>query len=669
VLQFKLDVLWAMNMLPEEAVEAGFSGATVGMECAGEVVAVGAGVSDLAVGDRVIGFASGCFATHVTTSAGALARIPAQLGWEAAATIPTTFLTAMYALDHLARLEPGEHVLIHGAAGGVGLAAVQIARLRGAVVYGTAGNDDKRRLLRLYGVHHVLDSRSLAYADDVMALTGGRGVDVVLNSLAGEAITKNLQILRPFGRMLEIGKRDFYANSRIGLRPFRNNLSYFGIDADTLLIERPDLARKVFAQVAALFAQGQLHPLPYQALPIARAPHAFRLMQQSRHVGKIVVTLPAAGEPLPAAVPPAWRANGDGAWLVTGGLGGFGLATAKWLAAQGARRIAVVSRRGPDSDEARAGIAAMRALGADVRACTGDMSRADDVSRVLAEVRAELGPLRGVVHSAMVLDDAPVVLQNGERLRKVLEPKLAGAWHLHTQTQADALDEFIVYSSATTVVGNPGQGNYVAANLYLESLVQLRRAQGLPGLAICWGSIKDVGVLTRLAHLDASVQQRAGIASVPADQALAELGRMLAARASVVSVAQFNVQRLGELLAATRTPRFSPLAPQGGGAADGTVRQTLAERLPATPTADRRGLVLDTLREQLGRILGTAASKIDLERQLPELGLDSLMAVELAQSLEAEVGRPVSVMQMIQASSALAVGDLLLAGFEQTADV
>ena len=687
------DVLWAMNMLPEEAVEAGFSGATVGMECAGQVVAVGAGVQHLAVGDRVIGFASGCFASHVTTAAGAMAAMPAGMDWAAAATIPTTFLTAMYALDHLARLAPGERVLIHGAAGGVGLAAVQIAKLRGAVVFGTAGSPAKRRLLRLMGVDHVLDSRSLAYADDVLALTQGQGVDVVLNSLAGEAITKNLQILRPFGRMLEIGKRDFYANSRIGLRPFRQNLSYFGIDADTLLIERPDLAHQVFAQVVALFADGKLHPLPHQALPIQRAAQAFRLMQQSRHVGKIVITLPAAAASdgaaaetaLPdhgQAAPPALRGLGAawqaghgnsggtaGTWLVSGGLGGFGLATARWLVARGARHLALLSRRGASSDEAQAGIAAMQAAGATVRPFVADVSSSADLARVLAEVRITMPPLVGVLHSAMVLDDGPVLTLNGERLHNVLAPKLVGAWHLHQLTQGDALREFIVYSSATTVVGNPGQGNYVAANLYLESLVQLRRAQGRPGLAIAWGAIKDVGVLTRHSGLDVLVAQRSGIAATPADQALAELGQMLGAGAAVVSVAQFNVQRLGDLLAATRTPRFAALAPQGGLDSAGAVRQSLAERMPGTAAADRRPLVTDTLREHLGRILGTAAGKIDLERPLPELGLDSLMAVELAQSLEKEVGRTVSVMQMIQASSAMAVADMLLQGFEAPAHV
>ena len=662
------DVLWAMNMLPEEAVEHGFSGATIGMECAAEVVAMGEGVDNVAVGDRVIGFASGCFASHVTTSAGAVARIPANLGWAEAATLPTAFLTAQYALIHLARLEPGERVLIHGAAGGVGLAAVQIAKLRGAVVFGTAGNDEKRRLLRLVGVDHVLDSRSLAFADDVLALTNGQGVDVVLNSLAGEAITKNLQILRPFGRFCEIGKRDFYANSRIGLKPFSRNLSYFGIDADTLLIERPDLARKVFAEVAALVAAGSLHPLPYQALPIARASRAFRLMQQSRHVGKIVVTLPVADSAAEPVRPQAddWHARPDATYLVTGGLGGFGLATARWMVERGARYMALVSRSGAASDEAKAGIAAMQAMGATVRAFAADVGDAQQVANVLDKVRASMPPLRGVLHSAMVLDDAPMLLLNRDRLMTVLKPKIDGAWHLHHQTLGDPLDSFVLYSSATTVVGNPGQGNYVAGNIYLQALAQWRRASGLPALSIAWGAIRDVGVVTRTAGLANLLEKRSGIAATDSDQALAELGRMMASGAVAVSVAPFNVQRLAEMLQVAMAPRFRPLAPEGA-EAGGAARETLAERWASTPADARRPIVVDVLRDHLARILGTASAQVDIERPLSDMGLDSLMAVELATSLEREVGRPVSVMQMIQASSAAAVADTLIASLEPAA--
>lgn len=656
------DVLWAMNMLPEEAVSDGFSGATIGMECAGTVVAVGEGVSGLAPGDRVMGFASGCFASHVTTSAAAIGPIPQDLGFEEAATIPTTFLTAWYALTHLARLEPGERVLVHGAAGGVGLAALQIARSRGAEVFATAGTEDKRRLARLYGAHHVLDSRSLAFADDVMALTGGSGVDVVLNSLAGEAITRNLQILRPFGRLLEIGKRDLYANSRIGLRPFRINLSYFGIDADTLLVERPALARRMFGEVLAELRSGTLRPLPFKAYGLQRASAAFRLMQRSRHVGKIVLTPPAPGAAALPVQPAPWLARADGTWLVTGGLGGFGLATAKWLVAQGARSLALMSRRGDATDEARAGIAFLQAAGAQVRAFAADVGVAADVARVLSELRATMPPLVGVVHAAMVLDDAPVHLLDRARLDRVLAPKLAGAWHLHRLTQGDALQAFVLFSSATVMFGNPGQGNYVAANQYLQAFAQWRRAQGLPALSVAWGAIRDVGVVTRIDGLEDMLRKRSGIAALDAAEALKELGLALARGEVAASVSALDLSR-GGMLSVVRAPRMAALRPAGSETMEMS-GQTLAERWPEVPAEARRGLLMDVLRGHLARILGSSGAQIDVEKPLADLGMDSLMAVELAGSLEQDIGRPVSVMQMIQASSAVAVVDLLAAALE-----
>jgi phthiocerol/phenolphthiocerol synthesis type-I polyketide synthase C len=653
------DVLWAMGMLPEEAVEHGFSGPTIGMECAGEVVRVGADVDGIEAGDRVIAFASSCFASYVTTSAGSVALIPEGIGFDEAATIPTAFLTAYYALEHLARLVPGERVLIHGAAGGVGLAAVQIAKLKGAVVFGTAGSVGKRRALTMLGVDHVLSSRSLDFADEIMRLTDGVGVDVVLNSLAGEAITKSLQVLRPFGRFLEIGKRDLYANSRIGLRPFRNNLSYFGIDADTLLIERPDLARANFQAVVELFRSGALRPLPFQSIPVSRASEAFRAMQQSKHIGKLVITMQ---DDLPSALPivrtrPPVRS--DATYLVTGGLGGFGLSTAQWLVAQGARSLALVGRRGATTEEALEGIAQMESAGATVRPFAADIADADALARVLDVIRSEMPPLRGVIHSAAVIEDALIANLSAEVLDRVLAPKALGAWNLHRATLEDPLDMFVLYSSSSVVVGNPGQGAYVAANMYLESLAQYRRAQGLPGLAIGWGAIKDAGFLTRHANVAEMLKSRSGLDATPVSEALPELGRLCAVGALRVCVARFNLQRLGQAMAGARVPKFQDLIPQDT-TSDMESGENFADTIKATPEADRRALVLARIRDHAGRVLGGGAGQVDVERPLAEMGLDSLMAVELAAAIERDLGQPVSVMQMLSAGNISAIADLVL---------
>ncbi len=653
------DVLWVMGMLPEEAVEHGFSGPTIGMECAGRIERVGAKITNFKPGDRVVAFASDCFGSHVTTDAGAVAPIPDDLDLTAAATIPTAFLTAYYAFDYLARLEAGETVLIHGAAGGVGMAAIQIAKLKGAKVIGTAGSPRKRRMLEMLGVDHVLNSRTLEFADEVMKITGGVGVDVVLNSLAGEAITKSLQCLRPFGRFLEIGKRDLYGNSQIGLRPFRNNLSYFGIDADTLIVERAALAQKLFQKVIAHFAAGELRPLPFQAIPVSRAAEAFRAMQQSRHVGKLVVSMKADHHASLPVVRTTKPVKAGVTYLVTGGLGGFGLATAEWLAEQGATSLALLSRRGATSEEATAGVARLEKMGAHVRAFAVDVADRDALSKVLSTIRTEMPPLTGIIHSAAVIEDAPLMTLTGDQIERVFQPKMVGAWNLHEATLRDPIDMFVLYSSSSALVGNPGQGAYVAANLYLDALALYRRSLGLPALAIAWGAIKDAGFLTRHQAVAGMLKSRTGLDATPAHEALADLGRLSSVGATRVAVGKFDLQRLSQMLPGARAPRFLPIVPKG--AADSReTDESLADLLKRTPESQRREVVLARVREQGARVLGTSASQVNVDQPLAELGLDSLMAVELAGGLERDLGQPVSVMQMLSAGSLSAIADLVV---------
>ncbi len=657
------DVLYTMGMLPEEALEKGFSGPTIGMECAGEIVRVGSGVSGFKLGDRVMAFASSCFASHVTTSAESAGLIPPTLSYAEAATVPTTFITAWYALDHLARLEPGETVLIHGAAGGVGLAALQIAKLKGATVFATAGSPDKQKLVRTMGADHVLSSRSLKFADDIMRLTGGKGVDVVLNSLAGEAITKGLQVLKPFGRFLEIGKRDLYGNSRIGLRPFRQNLSYFGIDADTLLVERAALAKRLFASVIDQLAAGRLRPLPHIVTPVSRAKEAFRAMQQARHVGKLVISVDdEPQDTLPIVARGHDVIRPDATYLVTGGLSGFGLATAEWLAARGARSLALLGRRGETTDEAREGLARIRATGATARAFAVDVADRAAVEAVVADIRATMLPLKGVIHSAAVIEDAPLIKVDRDLLHRVMSAKMLGAWHLHEATLADELELFVLYSSSSVVVGNPGQATYVAANAFLNALAEYRRARGLPALAVGWGAIKDAGFLTRNSQVEEMLEQRAGMEATPAAVILAELGRLMAAGATKVSAAQFNLMRLGQSLPGARTKRFSSLIPEGMAMAAQN-GASMAEALIAMGDEERRAMIMTCVTENVARVVGSPVSQIEPTRALSELGLDSLMAVELAESLEQTIGRPVSVMQMIQAGTVSGVVDVVARAF------
>jgi acyl transferase domain-containing protein/NADPH:quinone reductase-like Zn-dependent oxidoreductase/acyl carrier protein len=632
------DVMYALGLLSDDAIEGGFAGPTLGLEFAGVVAGVGAGVRGYAPGDRVVGFGPASFGNRVVTKAGCVSAIPARMSCEAAATIPSAFFTVHYALNYLARLAEGEKILIHGAAGGVGIAAIQIAKKCGAEIFATAGSKEKRDFLRLLGVDHVLDSRSLAYADEIMAITEGGGVDVVLNSLAGEAINRNLRVLKPFGRFLELGKRDFQENTRIGLRPFRNNISYFGIDADQLMRERPDLTEKLFRELMTLFFEGVLHPLPYHRFDAEEVVDAFRYMQQSRHIGKIVVTYGNGMHPVHRAQPGRQRLelSADAAYLVTGGLGGFGLKAAEWLASRGARHLVLIGRSGAAGPEAQAGVAALERAGVRVHAAACDVTDRKALAALLSEIAVVMPPLRGILHAAAVIDDGLVRNLSRDQIRRVFAPKILGAQHLHQMTLGKPLDFLILFSSATTLFGNPGQGNYVAANASMEAFAASRRAAGLPALCVRWGAIDDAGFLARNVQVKEALLGRMGGSALESAVALDALEELLLANRSGVGVLELNWKALGRFLPTAGTPKFSELAlsaddvkvdEDGGQDVRRLLAKLSAEEIAAT--------ISEMLKEEVGEILRLTPDKIDDDRSLYDMGFDSLMGVELVTAVEA----------------------------------
>jgi len=635
------DVMYTMGMLSDEAVEDGFAGATLGLECAGDVVGVGPDVTDFKVGDSVMCFARGCFASHVTVGTTAVAQMPTGWTYEEAATVPGVFFTVYYALGHLAGLEPGEKVLIHGAAGGVGLAAIQFARYRGAEIFATAGSEQKRDFLRLLGIDHIFDSRSLTFADEILEITGGDGIDVVLNSISGEAVAKGLTVLKPFGRFLELGKRDFYENAKIGLRPFRNNITYFGIDADQLMMRKSALAGRLFHEMMELFEKGTLRPLAHCVFPCSRVVDAFRHMQRSLQIGKVVVvyedTLEAIREVVPATR--ELELDSQASYLVTGGLGGFGLATARWLVARGARSLVLVGRSGAATPEARAAVAELEAAGARVEVCRADVTRVGDLRELFQRIERDLPPLKGLVHAAMVLEDCLVRNLDRNRLQRVLAPKIQGAWNLHELTRDLSLDFFVLYSSATTTFGNPGQANYVAANMYLESLAQYRRGLGLPALAVGWGPLGDVGFLAQNAKIREALLARIGGKELSSAQALQQLERLLVADRTGVAVVDLDWRKLKKSMPGTRSVRFSGLGGRGSeGGGDGAPEEDIHTLIADLSEGEVLEMVTALLIEQMATVLRLPAEKIGGDASIYDLGMDSLMAVELLMAIEARFG-------------------------------
>ncbi|MHB8885460.1 MAG: type I polyketide synthase [Methylovirgula sp.] len=632
------DVMLNLGLLPEEILENGFAAASLGLECVGHVIRVGADLKEFQPGDRVVAFAKGAFATHVTVPSRIVAPLPDGLTPEAAATIPVAFLTAYYALVQCARLKRGEWVLIHGGAGGVGLAAVQIAQWRGAHIIATAGTPEKQALLRALGVSHVFDSRSSAFVDGVRDVTG-EGVAVVLNSLSGEAMERSITLLRPFGRFIELGKRDYVANTHIGLRPFKGNLSYFGVDLDQLLVHDPLAAKKLFRAVLARFGDGTFSPLPYRSFEANEITDAFRLMQHAGHIGKIIIRSPKP-EDVTVAPPADFHIAAERTHLVTGGLGGFGLETARFLAERGARHIVLVGRSGISSKVAEATVAELAANGVDIRVVAMDISDKAAVQRLFAIFGREMPALAGVIHAAMVLEDAVIANLDAEKLDRVLRPKVVGAELLDQMTASMQLDYFVLFSSVSAMIGNPGQGAYVAANGFLEGLARRRRDAGLPALAIGFGAIANVGVFSRSKSAQQTLATRAGIkpmrprdALVRMEQALAR-GRVAHPAEPAIVLALMDWAAARAHLPALQSPTYADLARQDNSELPELGPIDISGLLAEGSVEAARKKVVGAIIEEVARVLRLPREDVVRTKPLSEIGLDSLMGVELALALE-----------------------------------
>jgi NADPH:quinone reductase-like Zn-dependent oxidoreductase/acyl carrier protein len=599
-----------LNALGEYPGDAGL----LGSECSGWIEQVGEDVAGLAPGDEVVAVARGSFARFVKTRADLVARKPKELRMEEAAALPVAYVTARYALQTIGNMRAGHRVLIHSAAGGVGLAAVGEAQRVGAEVYATAGSDQKREWLKSLGVRDVMNSRAFDYRREIMEQTAGRGVDLVLNSLAGEHISESLQALAPGGVFLELGKRGIWDAARVAaLRP---DVRYFVVDWGEEYERNPALIAAVYRGLMQDVESGALKPLPCRIFAKADAEQAFRWMAQGRHIGKIVVQMPLGT---------CMRA--DGAYLISGGLGALGLRVAGWMAAHGAGKLILVGRSAPD-EEARSAVRAMEAVGAEVDLRAADVSRRDELELIFQEIKKGGKPLRGVAHAAGVLDDAVLSQQSWERFAKVMQPKMLGAWHLHTLTANVDLDFFIMFSSLASLLGSPGQGNYAASNAFLDGLALHRRTLGMPGLSINWGPWEGSGMAA-----EATGWQRSfpSLSALGTDKGL-ELWKRILALGNISQIAAFERQAH---------------APEIGFGGDRFARELAADSGSAgrfTGVSGARGKKLvECLREEAAKIIGLRnVNDLDVDAPLFEAGLDSLMAVEFRNVLGTAFGRPFS---------------------------
>ncbi|GAA2807764.1 hypothetical protein GCM10010452_40530 [Crossiella cryophila] len=586
------DVLIALGMVPGDLTR-------LGVEAAGVVLETGSGVRDLQPGDRVFGMVTGAFGPETVTDHRLLARMPADWDFVRAASVPAVFLTAYYALHDLLELKPGQRILVHSGAGGVGMAAIQLARRLGAEVYATA-SPGKQDAVAALGVDrdHLASSRTLDFADAF----AGSELDAVLNSLAGEFVDASLRLLRPGGRFAEMGKTDLRANppAEVGYLPF--DLSDAG----------PERIGEMLRELLDLFATGELTPLPITTWDLRRAPDAFRYLSQAKHIGKVVLTVPRALDP-------------DGTVLITGGTGGLGAALARHLVHQhGVRSLLLAGRRGPDAPGAAELQAELSAAGARVAITATDTTDPDQVRALLAAVPAE-HPLTAVVHAAGVLDDGVLADLTPARLAKVIAPKAEAARLLHELTADLDLAAFVLFSSAAGVFGAAGQGNYAAANAMLDALAQHRHAHGLPAVAIAWGLWDLPSAMT--AGIDRTRLTRSGLLPLTESQGLALFDALVTAPDPQVMAARLHL------------PAFQPTPPR---LLSALVRGTRRTASTATPPSTEEGL-LTLVRSTAAEVLGhTGPEEVAPDALFTQLGLDSLTAVELRNRLGAATAQRLS---------------------------
>jgi acyl transferase domain-containing protein/NADPH:quinone reductase-like Zn-dependent oxidoreductase/acyl carrier protein len=657
-LNFK-DILKVLGTLPKKVTDDTYFERNIGMECSGEVIAVGDDVTDYKVGDEVIiGAPQGCFGSYITLKPALAMLKPSSLSHKEASVMP--HITAHYGLIDIAKLKKGEKVLIHNGTGGVGLAAIQIAKWVGAEIYTTAGTEDKRDYLRSLGIKHVMNSRDLEFADQIMKLTNGYGVDVVISAIAGEALYQSFSILAPFGRFIEIGKRDIVENNSLPLEAFNRNLIFAAIDIDRMIKMKYSYFKNILQELSKGFNEGYFHALPTTEFAVSDITDAFRFMMQSKHIGKVVLQMHQQKVPVEKSLTKKSDIKHDATYVITGGTGGFGLEIAKWLSDKGAKNLVLISRSGAKTDDSKAAIAKMELEGTKVLADPADISDELAVSRLFNKINTTMPPIRGIVHCAMVLDDCLLVDLNKQRFKTVMMPKVAGALNLHKLTKDMPLDFLISYSSISALIGNPGQGNYLVANSFLDSFSHYRRAMGLQATSINLGVLGEVGVASRNTDV-LDMLEGAGVKGLTTSQALESLEWVIASKPVQIGFFDIDWAQWARLVPKTaKSFRLSELVKADDNESTSSKLVEIKENLAGLDMHGKQSFMEGLLLEGLSKVLRIPASKIASNVSISNLGIDSLMMVELSVVIQEKFGIEVTAIELLSGSTAINLASQIL---------
>lgn len=625
-LNFK-DFLKVIGQIPHQALEGTFFRNTLGLECSGVVIRAGSNVKSVQVGDRVSAFSpEGCFASHIITPEAFAFPLPDGVSFEDGACL-VPWVTAWHALHVAAHLRSGETVLIHAAAGGVGLAALQVAKAAGGVVLATASSQAKRDYLIEQGADFVFDSSSLKFVEEIRHATSGRGVDVVLNSLAGDALMASFKLLAPYGRFIEIGKRDIIENKGLPMEVFNRNASFIAIDLDRMLLERPDDVRQSLQECLESL-QGKRRPLPAETLSASEAEKAFRLLGDRSRIGRI--NLRYAGESAAVAVEPEkTRIDPERAYLITGGTGGLGLSIAQWLIEEGAQRLILLGRNGITAPSARDWLEKVSNSGVEILAPPTDISDWDSVKDVFDELHDRGWQLSGIFHCALSLDDLRLSDVTRENIRKVFAGKVQGARVLESFLEKEPeLDIWIAFSSVATLLGNPGQSVYVAANTWLEQLAEKRQRCGKPAMTLLLGYLGDTGVASRSPEIVQHLE-KAGLREMDSKRVAAALPELFDLGRPVQGYFDLHWDawdRLG--FSISDWHRFSRLTSAKATEEMEARFRELKATIQAMEAGERAAYLESRIAALLSEVLAIPADRIDSATPISQMGIDSLMAME-----------------------------------------
>ncbi|KAK3172947.1 Type I Iterative PKS [Lepraria neglecta] len=651
----------------------------LGVECSGTVSRIGSKVTSLKVGDRVCATSQGAYSTYARCPATSAAIIPEDMSFETAASIPVVYSTAYYGIIEIARMEPGEKILIHAASGGVGQAAIQLAQMIGGEIYATVGSTEKKQLLiHTYGIpeNHIFFSRDTAFGPAVREATGGGGVDVVINSLAGDLLRETWECLAPFGRFVEIGKRDITSNTRLEMAKFEHNCSFSSVDLTLVAAERPKIMGRVLTAVMGLFARTTVKPIgPITTVGISEVETVLRKLQSGATSGKVVVnhlvneqvkvTHPAASTDL---------LQGDATYLIIGGTGGLGRSIAKRIVQRGARHVVLLSRSGNVTDELNQLIRDSRAVGASIHIKPCDVADEAHVTTLVADLQKTLPPIRGIIHAAMVLRDVLFEKMTFEDYDLVVRSKVSGAWNVHNALLDTSLDFFIVLSSVAGIVGNRGQAAYAAANTFLDAFTLYRRRKGLAASSLDLTAIEDVGYLAENAAEQSRVLKNLFGNTIGESEVLALVGAAIGGKIGSVChdqcITGLDFENPSSLPYYASDGKFSYLRDSAlaksadANASSALVSLDIAQKLRRASTMEEAQEVVTTgLRDKLGAILMLPSEVMAAQQattSITAFGLDSLNAIEMRNWIGKELHAHLQVLELLTSGGLGNLGALVL---------